>query len=143
MSSPTSIIPHPVWTAMHEVLRERQLLKKSHAESDPATLVERDDFLLHYFLQFLTKETFLSIPLVSRRWGSFRNDGLWEKRCRRDWGVDISTLSQKPETSYELYQRLHTAYKETIRRSQNICMLGKKDMTIRLPMLMRERMFSF
>ncbi len=139
----SSIIPHPGWAALHKVLHERRLLKESSRTKDPAARVEKDDFLLAYLLQFVTKETFLAIPLVSRRWGKFRSDDLWKKRTKLDWGLDVSTLNPKPADVSDFYRRLQTAYKETVRRRCSISVLHKNDMTIRLPTMMRERMFSF
>ena len=139
----TSIIPHPAAMALRKVLHERRLLKESSSTNDPAARVEKDDFLLAYLMRFLTKETFLVIPLISRRWEKSRSEDLWKKRTLLDWGVDITTLNPKPAEMSDFYRRLHMAYKETVRHGRNISVLRQQDMMIRLPTIMRERMFSF
>ena len=103
------------------------------------SILVRDDFFLSYLLEFVTKNTFINVPLVSKRWGKFKTYEMWQKRLKQDWGVDVLALKQKPTDVVGFSRSLHTMYRETVRRAENISVVHMKNTKIR----MRARMFSF
>ena len=79
-----AMVRHPICVALEKV---QMLSKKKDQENsfhksydNPAEKVDSADIILHTLFQYFTKESFLLIPRVCKRWSSFRTENMWKNR---------------------------------------------------------------
>lgn len=127
------LILHPLYLALQQVLREREL----RANISAPAKVEQEDFLLMNIIGFMEKSTFVhTVPLVSKRWDKFRSDDLWNIRCKVDWSVDVSTLRPAPKCIKSFYRRLHEAFRASV-RANNVSLVSAQNTVILFPVTVR------
>ena len=85
--------------------------------TDPANQVEASDVVLHNLFSYFTRDTFLAIPLVCKRWRNFRTEALWKNRLLRDFDLDLSSLKKEPNVLL-LYKQMFAAKNDIYRKSR-------------------------
>ena len=101
-----SLVLHPIVVALEKVQEINR--RKSKYKNNAAEKVEASDVVLHTLFQYFTKETFLLIPLVCKRWGAFRTECMWRSRLLRDFDLDTSSLTKQPDI-IKLYKKIYTS----------------------------------
>ena len=125
-----SLICHPIVLALEQVQEWRKSgLPKHILRPDPANQVEASDVVLHNLFSYFTRDTFLAIPLVCKRWRTFRTEALWKNRLLRDFDLDLSSLKNEPNVLL-LYKQMFAAKNDIYRKSQ---FLGIKPENLVLP----------
>ena len=98
-----SLICHPIILALEQVQEWRKSgLPRPIIHTDPANQVEASDVVLHNLFSYFTRDTFLAIPLVCKRWRNFRTEALWKNRLLRDFDLDLSSLKKRAKCSLAL-----------------------------------------
>jgi hypothetical protein len=111
-----SLVLHPIVVALEKVQEINR--RKSKYKNNAAEKVEASDVVLHTLFQYFTKETFLLIPLVCKRWGAFRTECMWRSRLLRDFDLDASSLTKQPDI-IKLYKKIYTSVRTIFRESHN------------------------
>ena len=113
-----SLICHPIILALEQVQEWRKSgLPRPIIHTDPANQVEASDVVLHNLFSYFTRDTFLAIPLVCKRWRNFRTEALWKNRLLRDFDLDLSSLKKEPNVLL-LYKQMFAAKNDIYRKSR-------------------------
>ena len=113
-----SLICHPIILALEQVQEWRKSgLPRPIIHTDPANQVEASDVVLHNLFSYFTRDTFLAIPLVCKRWRNFRTEALWKNRLLRDFDLDLSSLKKEPNVLL-LYKQMYAAKNDIYRKSR-------------------------
>ena len=131
-----AMVRHPICVALEKV---QMLSKKKDQENsfhksydNPAEKVDSADIRLHTLFQYFTKESFLLIPRVCKRWSAFRTENMWKNRLKRDFDLDTKSLRKQPDNTMKLYKKIYSAKRELFRKAHHFG-LKPENLVIQMP----------